>query len=126
MKSDRLLPATLRAALLGALVFFVFGALIDPARPGIAFVVGAFGALSAAIAVLLLAQFPVGPIGKLLLGLVCGPVFPVFVVLLAAHRGDKPGDHVGGAWFIGMLLGLFVGILEAYRTRRAQQQQDVL
>lgn len=125
MKSDRLFPATLRAALLGALVFFVFGALIDPTRPGIAFVVGAFGSLSAAIAVLLLAQFPVGPIGKLLLGLVCGPVFPVFVVLLVAHRGDRPGDHVGGAWFIGMLLGLFVGILEAYRARRAIQSDTI-
>ena len=125
MKSDRLLPSSLRAALLGARVFFVFGALIDATRPGIAFVMSGFGALSGAIAAVLLAQFPVGPIGKLFLGPVCAPVFPVLIVLLAAHKGDRPGDHVGGAWFIGMLLGLFIGILEAYRARRAQQQDVV-
>jgi uncharacterized integral membrane protein len=140
----KLLPL-LRAALIGALAMIVMGSLIvageqskahsnagvnggeahaaepaasDASKPSPRAAMMMFGLLGAIVAVLthlLLLLFAVGPVTKVVFGLVCGPVIPVFF-FAPPEIEQGHAENVGGLLMIGMLIGLLVGLLDANRV----------
>ncbi len=73
------------------------------------------GAIVAVLTTLILFLFPVGPVTKIVYGVILGPVFPVVLYGAAEIQRGNP-DNVGGLVMIGMLVGLLVGLLEASRV----------
>lgn len=79
--------------------------------------VGAVGGVAAIITALLARLFPVGLIGRVFFNALCGAA--VFAV---AFGTKQPNKDVPGLIMIGYVLGLFTGLLEAARQRRAEER----